>query len=1740
MLRNLLVSFLLTLPLLTASQVDEPIALTGAGPSAFVENVNAITGDLVEVVDIMEFKGSIPYKVQETITRFNSTGFKMDEQAIVKKHRNNRVDCTYKNPGRLKAILSPEGRGLDWGEFTLNMELDQNAGLTNQGLGVSSGQTHPKNIKAFVQKYSDKALITGGDGSRKVFKRMLVPTKDDSAQYDFHYEVRPDCGVIKRRWDDQRIFECWAGGEKVWGFFAKAWANSTSDQGYRKYFSDDGRVTQMETTSFWDGKKKSFDPSQKWYPTKVLSHNSCPINYQWKNKEGYKYAFLTSKSLPDGRATRYKYYGVNADKVDRHSKNRIKSIESRVKEGAKGSREKFLNRYKFEYDSENPCGLLSTWVIDGNGYYRRFKYTSEEYLHSKYWYTTAGDKSKYAVKETFKWGKKGDAKGCLLKDTFTNSNKKILKETSFKYDKSGNVVDLQVQGAITYPNADNQHHTYSTYSTDGYNLLTSQTVGAKTTQYRYKKATNLLTAKFTVTSEGIVERNFYFYNEQSALIGEINDDGTTEDPDCLEGVTTRLVKRIKTLPNGTPKEIVEGYLDLDSGKEQQLKRIVYKTTVEGWIEKEEVYDAEDNYCYTIEKEYDNCGNVLWKTDAEGNKVSHTYLESGACVKTIPSRRKTEILYDYDCADRLLSETTQEGGKAYVNTYEYDAMGNRTVMRDMYGNVTRIKYDAFGRPVEVKMPAIETPEGPVVPITKKEYDFFGNVTLDTDANGFATLKTYNLFGKPFAIHYPDGSYEELRYNIDGTLKWHRFRSGSRIVYTYDDLGRVTKERTLLPDGKLHSEEISEYDRLHVRRKIDAEGVVTEFDYDYAGRLICQKKEDQCVEFGYDSLGRKILTKTWFGDDFTAEYEILNNLDRVVEERTEDSKGNIHRQVFYRYDEVGNRTHVIIGDSVTKTIYDVLKRPVEITSPEGYVTHIEYQSVRNSLGQSVLQKITTEPSGTLTFETYDSRGIVVDIEKVSAMGEILSKTHLFYDCVGNLIERNDDALAKGELLHTSVVRWQYNSMNQPVLLIEAPGTDLQRTTHTTYTLFGEKENVCKPDGTTLHFEYNGLGLVSKHYSSNALQNVSYTYYYDRKQRLIRTEDLYQDQSTVRTYDALDNLVEEKLANGTTVLAEYDPLGRLKKIDFGSDKIVEYLYDAAFLREVSCLGLTYRYDEYDLSGNVLKRTLPSSAGTVEHTYDLEGRVTSIVHPAWSETNICYDLNGNLIAKQLSIDGELINCSYGYDELDQLTEEEGVATHSYVYDSLHNRLSKDATAYQNNSLNEITSVGDELFAYDAFGNLIRRGKTHYTYDALDRLVAVKTPSQTVTYTYDAFGRRLSRSTDEQTILYHYHGDHEVGSSQGDFRFLGNGLGAEIGATVVMTHQGQSSIPIHDQTGNVRALLSTDGTLCATYNYSAYGETDPSTHSNQWLFASKRYDPETNLYSFGLRYYAPDLGRWITTDPKSYQEGPNLYAYVANRPLTLIDEFGAFAVETDNYRYRNSKSISCYEQCAKAIIVGLSENFDSTKSYLENYRGSGCYDLGYHENPDLGIGFVNGINTSYDECREHAEMLSAYGNGYNIRFVYNQTHGFILDLFECILGRLGFTTDPVNQLHKMWDNFFDSASEDGRFVMFCHSQGAIHVKNALMSYPEERRKRIDVEAFCPGGYIDQSTCGNVQHYRGHWWRDLVPVTDILGMFRNRLSTAVLSSSTDACLFDHSFSSPTYQDLILSILTKVLSIGGEF
>jgi RHS repeat-associated protein len=105
-----------------------------------------------------------------------------------------------------------------------------------------------------------------------------------------------------------------------------------------------------------------------------------------------------------------------------------------------------------------------------------------------------------------------------------------------------------------------------------------------------------------------------------------------------------------------------------------------------------------------------------------------------------------------------------------------------------------------------------------------------------------------------------------------------------------------------------------------------------------------------------------------------------------------------------------------------------------------------------------------------------------------------------------------------------------------------------------------------------------------------------------------------------------------------------------------------------------------------------------------------------------------------------------------------------------------------------------------------------------------------------------------------------------------------------------------YDGNGNVTALVNAaDGSESARYEYGPFGEvirsSGPAVGSmvsvNPFRFSTKYQDDETDLLYYGYRYFNASTGRWISRDPIEEAGGLNLYGFVRNSSVNLVDPFG-------------------------------------------------------------------------------------------------------------------------------------------------------------------------------------------------------------------------------------------------------------
>lgn len=255
--------------------------------------------------------------------------------------------------------------------------------------------------------------------------------------------------------------------------------------------------------------------------------------------------------------------------------------------------------------------------------------------------------------------------------------------------------------------------------------------------------------------------------------------------------------------------------------------------------------------------------------------------------------------------------------------------------------------------------------------------------------------------------------------------------------------------------------------------------------------------------------------------------------------------------------------------------------------------------------------------------------------------------------------------------------------------------------------------------------------------------------------------------------------------------------------------------------------------------------------------------------------------------------------------------------------------------------------YSYDLNGNLLTDGTRYFAYDDENELISVMVANTwSNNFVYDGkMRRRIERdyswsgSSWAETNEVHFIYDGNVVVQERAANNLptvtytrGNDLSGTlqgaggIGGLLARTDMGQwviGSAFAHtfyhaDGNGNVTCLIYTNQMIAAKYLYDPFGNTlaqyGSLANANTYRFSSKEWNTGTGLYYYLYRFYDPNLQRWPNRDPlgesgfeisrkhkavkavkakrtfptnAEFVEGPDLYEFVQNSPISEVDLFG-------------------------------------------------------------------------------------------------------------------------------------------------------------------------------------------------------------------------------------------------------------
>jgi RHS repeat-associated protein len=743
---------------------------------------------------------------------------------------------------------------------------------------------------------------------------------------------------------------------------------------------------------------------------------------------------------------------------------------------------------------------------------------------------------------------------------------------------------------------------------------------------------------------------------------------------------------------------------------------------------------------------------------------------------------------------------------------------------------------------------------------------------------------------------------------------------RVWYDYDAqaggavVGRTDQPRhvgRVLDDGttQLYTYEYNPFG--HVTRSIDPMGRTMSYVYDTNAIDLVEIRQTRAgnnellFRATYDTQHQPLTIVDTAGQTNTYSYNARGQLLTATNPKNET--------ITFTYD-INGYLITIDGplpetNDVVSATYDAFGRMRTITGVSGYTRTNSYDA---------LDRLTqvTYPDSTFTRYTYSYDRF----DLIAVMDRARRETRFEYDNVGQ-VRKVTDPLGRETLLSWCrcgamkslidpmgrVTEWHMDLQGRVITKQYSDGSKIsfsyENTTSRLRQVIDEKQQVA-------HYAYNRDDtLASMAYVNAAIPTppVSFTYDPNYERVLSMTDGTGTTLYSYNPITATPTLGAGELASidgplpDDTLTVEYDELGReVSGAINGVSSAVAYDAAGRITTQANALGtFTYSYDGN--SARLAVVSLPNGQiGELSYGGNLLDQVLQRMTHRVAATAISEFLYGHDVpagrvttwSQQSGSQSPFVH-TYGYDEVNQLLSATVtnagalVSAFTYSYDLVGNRLSEQVDATNRiatyNSLNQITtSTAPSAFRTNEW-------------DADDRLSAVTIGNRRTEFTYDGSGRRIA--------IRHLINGSEV--SHRHFLWCGSEICEERDATgVVVKRFFPQGVKIetgpvtgtfyytYDHLGSIRELTDSSGNVRARYAYDPYGRRTKvgGDLDADFGFAGMFWSPEANLSLTLFRAYDPELGRWLSRDPLGNAEvaqGPNLYAYVANDPINLIDPFG-------------------------------------------------------------------------------------------------------------------------------------------------------------------------------------------------------------------------------------------------------------
>ena len=772
--------------------------------------------------------------------------------------------------------------------------------------------------------------------------------------------------------------------------------------------------------------------------------------------------------------------------------------------------------------------------------------------------------------------------------------------------------------------------------------------------------------------------------------------------------------------------------------------------------------------------------------------------------------------------------------------EFDAKGLRIGEMDAMGNAVQIQFSASGL---FRRKYISNLGENSYEIDQK----LGAIKKITGPDGSVLRMGHDAMGRLREVFTPDNksAIPSRTYQFDdSTLPFRRITKFyeeddltkfSMVITYFDGASSEIQNRLQCDDNKFT---VSEYKVKNPLGKVKLEHqpyFSNSEDFD-----IPDSATNPHQLFSYDVMGRPVRTVNFFGGVSTATY-------RVFEVRTSDP--------------IDNETDPdLINQGLTNTPkierFNVLRDRTETIQKLENNAETTMQYHLSDWGQ--LEAL-SDDKGTVATYIYDYQG-----NRLSANHREGGLRKVWFNALRQPV--------KGEDANTNIISAEYDGLNR-LSILQANGVEVETYTYDTIAA-------------------NAIGRLAAVQYEKGTQS----FVYDDNGRVIR-----------KTYDFADR------ANPLEIKYTFNRLGRRTQLEHGDGTKIEYHYTPnGWVKEVPGLVTSISSDPM---GNPTEIRLANDVVTQYSFFD-GGRKIKTQRTVNKNNQVLENLeyeyfsNGSVRHLLDKTTNKTATHAYKYNALNEIleygvTQDGNISDHVYEYaDHLNLRSMGDNgfTMFRDDPAvpAHISRISDDsnvetILNYDNNGNLLNLPGRAFTYSYKNAIARLdRDGGLAAEYFYNHREERVQKTVTDgplsSTTFFIENLAEYKDAQQVFFVYLGN-------IRVAMIQNGTKRWIHSNYLGNTSYYTDNNGTKITSIAYKPFGNiAGPTNNLPAHTFGTHPFDEESGLYYANKRYYAPEIGCFMSPDAvamfmpkkvigsiKAFQ----CYTYTGNDPANNVDLSG-------------------------------------------------------------------------------------------------------------------------------------------------------------------------------------------------------------------------------------------------------------